>query len=193
MKLEFLTITVLSFCFLTIGVTAQDYLESGTIDEQYNRLVDKAETYQQYKVITRRYLKKYQQNVIDSLNAAKDKLINTQNQVSSQQSEIDRLNSQLTDTQNILQQTNLEKESISFLGINLRKFQYKLLMWTLLALAIAALVFYILRYNTSNSIAKEIRKELSDIQAAFDAYKKRALDKEQKISRMLQDELNKNK
>jgi len=193
MKLKFLIITILSFCFFAVELSGQDYLNSGTIKEQYNRLTDEAETYQQYKVITRKYLKKYQQNVIDSLNASKDKLINIQKQVSSQQAEIDGLKTNLTDTQNILQQTNLEKESISFLGINLRKFQYKLLMWTLLGLALGALVFYILRYNTSNAITKEIRKEFSDIQAAFDAYKKRALDKEQKISRMLQDELNKNK
>jgi len=193
MKLKFRIITILTYCFLACEVTAQDYLNSGTIEEQYKSLVKDAETYQQYKVITRKYLNKYQKNVIDSINASKDKLINIQKQVDAQQAEIDQLKTQLADTQNILEQTNLEKESISFLGINLNKLQYKMLMWTLLGLAIAALIFYILRFNTSNSTTKEIRKSLSEIQAAFDAYKKRALEKEQKISRMLQDEMNKNK
>jgi len=193
MKLKFRIITILTYCFLACEVTAQDYLNSGTIEEQYKSLVKDAETYQQYKVITRKYLNKYQKNVIDSINASKDKLINIQKQVDAQQAEIEQLKTQLADTQNILEQTNLEKESISFLGINLNKLQYKMLMWTLLGLAIAALIFYILRFNTSNSTTKEIRKSLSEIQAAFDAYKKRALEKEQKISRMLQDEMNKNK
>jgi len=193
MKLKFRVITILTYCFLACEVTAQDYLNSGTIEEQYKSLVKDAETYQQYKVITRKYLNKYQKNVIDSINASKDKLINIQKQVDAQQAEIEQLKTQLADTQNILEQTNLEKESISFLGINLNKLQYKMLMWTLLGLAIAALIFYILRFNTSNSTTKEIRKSLSEIQAAFDAYKKRALEKEQKISRMLQDEMNKNK
>lgn len=193
MKLKFLIFTIIASCFTAYLANAQDYLKSGSIDEQYNRLVKESESYQQYKVITRKYLNKYQSNVIDSLNASKDKLITIKKQVESQQTEIAQLRTQLTDTQNILQQTNSEKESISFLGINLKKMQYKLLMWTLLGLAIGALIFYILRYNTSNSLTKEIRKELVDIQAAFDAYKKRALDKEQKISRMLQDELNRNK
>jgi len=193
MKQKFLLISILIFCFSANFVNGQDYLDSGTIDEQYNSLIKDAETYQQYKVITRKYLKKYQSNVIDSLNASKEKFINIQQQVATQQAEIDQLRTELTDTQNILQQTNNEKESISFLGINLKKIQYKLLMWTLLALALGALVFYILRYNTSNTTTKETRKELGDIQKTFDAYKKRALDKEQRISRMLQDELNKNK
>jgi len=193
MKLKFLIITILTIYCSAFVVSAQEYLDNGSIEEQFDRLVDKAESYQQYKVITRKYLKKYQSNVVDSLSAAKEKLINSQQQVAGQQTEIAQLKTQLTDTQNILQQTNIEKESISFLGINLKKIQYKLLMWTLLALAIGGLVFYILRYNSSNSVTKEIRKELTDIQTAFDAYKKRALDKEQRISRMLQDELNRNK
>jgi len=193
MKLKFLIFTLITSCFTAYLASAQDYLKSGTLDEQYNKLIKESETYQQYKVITRRYLNKYQSNVIDSLKGSKDKLINIQKQLDAQQAEIVELRTQLTDTQNILQQTNLEKESISFLGINLKKIQYKLLMWTLLGLAIGALIFYILRYNTSNSSTKEIRKELLHTQAKFDAYKKRALEKEQKISRKLQDELNRNK
>lgn len=178
---------------LLIGFTAtgQDYLKSGTISKQYNSMLEKAETYKQYKVIPRTDLKKFKNNILDSLGKSKAEYLRTQSTVNTQQTEIEQLKSELSSTQDELQQTTNEKSSINFLGVNMSKLKYKGLMWTLLGLTFSALLFFIYRFRNSSMATHGIRKQLSETQLAFDAYKKRALDKEQKISRMLQDEINK--
>jgi len=168
----------------------QDHLSSGILEQQYNTMLEKSETYQQYKVIPRSELRKFRSNFKDSLSRSKAELFKSESTIEIQLTEIDQLKSELGITQNQLQETNKEKDSIKFFGISMSKIKYKGLMWTLLGLSLAALLFFIYRYKTSNTATHGIRKQLDETQLAFDAYKKRALDKEQKISRMLQDELN---
>ncbi len=188
---KFSCILIIAVLGVGNGAEAQDYLKSGTLEEQYNKMLDKSETYKQYKVIPRSDLKKFRSNFRDTLSQTKANYLQSQSTIASQQSEIEQLQTELGSTQNILQKTNDEKDSINFLGIPMSKLKYKGLMWTLLGLSLAALLFFIYRYRNSNLATLDIQKELSETQLAFDAYKKRALDKEQKISRMLQDELNK--
>jgi len=125
------------------------------------------------------------------LSLRKADYFNSESTITSQLAEIEQLKTELSSTQDILQKTNSEKDSIQFLGIPMSKLKYKGLMWTLLGLSLAGLLFFIYRFRNSNQATLDIQKEFSETQLAFDAYKKRALDKEQKISRMLQDELNK--
>jgi len=171
-------------------LVAQDYLKEGKLEEQFNSMLEKSETYKQYKVIPRVDLRKFRSNFKDTLSLSKADYLKSQSTIESQQLEIDQLKTELGTTQDTLQKTNSEKSSIQFLGISMSKLKYKGLMWTLLGLSLAALLFFIYRYRNSNIATQGIRKQLSETQLAFDAYKKRALDKEQKISRMLQDELN---
>lgn len=171
-------------------VLAQDYLKKGKLEVQFDSMLEKSETYKQYKVIPRVDLRKFKSNFKDTLSLSKADYLKSQSTIESQQLEIDQLKTELGTTQDSLQKTNNEKSSIQFLGISMSKLKYKGLMWTLLGLSLAALLFFIYRYRNSNIATQGIRKQLSETQLAFDAYKKRALDKEQKISRMLQDELN---
>jgi len=176
---------------VSYNTIAQDYLKSGSVEEQFNNMLDESETYQQFKVIPRSDLKKFRSNFRDTLSLRKADYLKSQSTISSQQTEIEQLQTELGSTQETLQKTNNEKDSIQFLGLPMSKLKYKGLMWTLLGLSLAGLLYFIYRYRNSNQATLDIQKELSETQLAFDAYKKRALDKEQKISRMLQDELNK--
>lgn len=182
---------VIIFVLVNNSTVAQDYLKSGTVEEQFNNMLDKSETYKEYKVIPRSDLKKFRRNFRDTLSLRKVDYLQAQTTISNQLTEIELLKTELSSTQDILQKTNNEKDSILFLGIPMSKLKYKGLMWTLLGLSLAGLLFFIYRFRNSNQATLDIQKEFSETQLAFDAYKKRALDKEQKISRMLQDELNK--
>lgn len=188
-KLICITIIVI-VCGSYSTVLAQDYLKKGKLEVQFDSMLEKSETYKQYKVIPRVDLRKFKSNFKDTLSLSKADYLKSQSTIESQQLEIDQLKTELGTTQDSLQKTNNEKSSIQFLGISMSKLKYKGLMWTLLGLSLAALLFFIYRYRNSNIATQGIRKQLSETQLAFDAYKKRALDKEQKISRMLQDELN---
>ncbi len=55
------------------------------------------------------------------------------------------------------------------------------------------LLFFIYKYKNSNSTTKEAKKNLAEIEDEFDDHRRTALEREQKVRRQLQDELNKQK
>ena len=73
----------------------------------------------------------------------------------------------------------------------LTKGTYMAMMWGIVAILILALVFFIYKFKNSNAVTKEAKKRLDDTEKEFDTYKKKALEKEQRLGRLLQDEKNK--
>ncbi len=51
--------------------------------------------------------------------------------------------------------------------------------------------FFIYKFNSSNVLTTEAKKAFQDLQVEFDNHKKSAREREQKLARQLQDELNK--
>jgi Skp family chaperone for outer membrane proteins len=118
--------------------------------------------------------------------------INSQQKtIDEQNSEIEELQSNLQSTQENLDNVNAEKDSINFLGMPFSKGGYMMLMWGIVGLLVLALLFFIYRYKNSNATTREARKRLDETEREFDAYRTKALEKEQKLGRMLQDERNK--
>ncbi|MEX0314527.1 MAG: tRNA (guanine-N1)-methyltransferase, partial [Allomuricauda sp.] len=55
------------------------------------------------------------------------------------------------------------------------------------------LLLFIYRFRNSNVLTSQAKEALADLEKEFEEHRRRALEREQKISRQLQDELNKNK
>jgi hypothetical protein len=89
---------------------------------------------------------------------------------------------------------SIEKEDgIEVLGIVTKKTVYNTILWSIILglIAILGLVFY--KYKSSHDITKETKLRLTDVEADFDATKKKNLLNEQVLRRKLQDEINKNR
>lgn len=168
-------------------------LDSGSIDNQFEYVIKKSNNYQQYEVIEKVWMNKLRKNVNDTL--AKSKTTETQllTQISTQQSEISGLKSQLASTNDNLTQTTREKESISFFGNLVKKGIYKSIMWSIVGVLTVLLLTFIYKFRNSNIVTQEARASLSDLEEEFEQHRRRALEREQKLSRQLQDELNKKK
>ena len=54
-----------------------------------------------------------------------------------------------------------------------------------------ALIFFIFKFKGSNAHTQEARQKLADVESEYEEYRKKALEKEQKMGRLLQDERNK--
>ena len=176
-------------------LSAQDVQESpekpNTIDQQFSDLIESSNNYQEYKVVERTKLERLKTNTRDSINALKSEITSFKNDLSSQQKEVSKLNTDLTSTQNTLDTTRDKIDSIRFLGIPMEKTGYKTLMWVIIGLLLLALAFFVVRFRGSHKLTQEARKKLGDTEAEFDAYRKKALENEQKLGRQLQDERNK--
>ena len=173
-------------------------LNSGTIDNQFEYVIQKSSNWrdergQTYKVTKRNWLYELKAHTLDSLKAVHKDLLDTQTIVSNQSKEITDLKTNLANTQSDLDKTNTEKNNMALFGMQMSKTGYNVLMWTIIAGLLALLLFFIYKFNNSNSVTKDAKRALSEMEEEFEEHRKTALEREQKVRRQLQDEINKQK
>ena len=197
-------ITILSFTFflfISSAVLGQESetntpkpsLNNGTIESQFDYLYRKSSSYQEYKVVKKTFYQKIKGNVLDSMQALKKDLVDTKELVEVQGNEIKSLKSDLLTTNDNLISVTKEKDDINFLGMPMTKASYNSLLWTIIFSLVALLLFFIFKFKSSNTITVQSKNLLNDTEKEFEAYKAKALEREQKVRRELQDELNKQK
>ena len=168
-------------------------LTEGTIDNQFEYVIRRSNSYQEFKVIKKTWLYELKAHTIDTLNAVHKELTDTQVKVKTQSSEIDQLKTELSGTKTNLEDTKKEKDSMALFGIQMSKGGYNGLMWTIIAALLGLLLFFIYKFNNSNAITKQAKKSLLETEEEYEEYRRNSLEREQKVRRQLQDELNKQK
>ncbi len=168
-------------------------LNKGTIDNQFEYVITKSNRYQEYKVVKTTWLYALKAHTLDSLKAVHKQLADTKLLVDTQDKEIQVLKTNLSDTNSTLNQTNLEKDSMSLFGILMSKTGYNVLMWSIIGGLLAFLLFFIYKFKNSNTVTRQAKLSLAETEEEFEEHRKRALEREQKVMRRLQDEINKQK
>lgn len=173
-------------------------LDSGNIDSQFEYVFRKSGNFkgtngQPYEAVKQAWLLKLKANVLDSLKTTYKDLANSEATVANQVKEIDDLKAKLGNTQTTLDQTNEEKNNMALLGMQTSKTNYNVIMWTIIAALTALLLFFIYKFKNSNSLTKEAKHKLEEVETEFEDHRRTALEREQKVRRQLQDEINKNK
>ena len=187
-----LLITLLIFTAFTLKTNAQDSISTtNPIQQEFQELIESSNNYQEYKVVNYDDLIDLRDNTNDYIQELKDQITVGKNTADQQVEEIANLEGELKTTQQNLQKVTEEKDNIVFLGMPLTKGTYMAMMWGIVAILIIALLFFIYKFKNSNAVTKEAKKRLDDTEKEFDIYKKKALEKEQRLGRLLQDEKNK--
>lgn len=168
-------------------------LNSGTIKSQFDYLYKKSYTYKSVKSVKIADILKIKANVLDSLQSAYKKINETNSIIESQKKEINSLKENLKITNDKLIEITKEKDSMDLLGIQMSKGSYNTLMWSLIFGLLAFLLFFIFRFKSSNTLTKQAQKLLNETEEEFETYKRVAIEREQKVRRELQDEINKQK
>ncbi|NNE31389.1 MAG: tRNA (guanine-N1)-methyltransferase [Winogradskyella sp.] len=201
-KISFILIATLCFQNLTAQSESQEEetlsLNSGTIDSQFEYIFKKSGNFrgtngQMYEAVKRNDLYTLKAHTIDSLKTIYAKLNSSEKTVEQQQQEIKALKTQLENTQENLTKTNEEKDSMALFGMQMGKTNYNILMWTIIAALLAFLLFFIYKFKDSNSLTKDAKLKLDEVEIEFEEHRRTALEREQKVRRQLQDEINKNK
>lgn len=200
MKLITVIITFLTLLLFSFNVSAQTSndeskgsLNSGSIDSQFDYLYRKSPKWEDYRSVKVNMLFKFKKNVSDSLELGRVKFNQANTTISIQKNEIETLKADLSKTNENLTSVTEEKDSISFLGIPLSKTGYNTILWSIIAGLTAALVLFIGKFRMSNSITIQAKNSKSEIDEEFESYRQRSIEREQKLRRELQDELNKQK
>ena len=197
-KTAFFTILTL-ICFSTLNAqesSDQDgklSLNEGTIDNQFEYVIRRSNNYQEFKVVKKTWLYELKAHTIDSLNAVQKELKDTQATVNNQSNEINQLKTELANTKTNLDNTKKEKNSMALFGMQMSKGGYNALMWTIIAALLVLLLLFIYKFRNSNSITKQAKKSLIETEEEYEEYRRNSLEREQKVRRQLQDEINKQK
>ncbi|WP_100612280.1 tRNA (guanine-N1)-methyltransferase [Confluentibacter lentus] len=168
-------------------------LDEGSIDSQFEYVITRSNNYQDFKVIKKDWLYKLKAHTIDSLKAVHKDLADTKILVDTQAKEISDLKSSLESTQTNLENTRSEKDNIGLFGMQMSKGSYKAIMWFIIACLLILLGLFIYKFKNSNDITRQAKKNLADIEEEFEEHRKTAVEREQKVRRQLQDEINKQK
>ncbi|WP_298896965.1 tRNA (guanine-N1)-methyltransferase [uncultured Psychroserpens sp.] len=194
--LLFTALTVL--CFSTASAqTANNEeklsLNSGTIDNQFEYVIRRSNSWQDYKTVKKTWLYALKAHTIDSLNAVHKDLNDTRAVVQTQAKEIEGLKANLANTKTSLDNTIAEKDSMVLFGMQTSKPNYSLILWSIVGVLSALLLFFIYKFKNSNAITKQAKKTLAETEEEFEEHRRVALEREQKVRRQLQDEINKQK
>lgn len=172
-------------------------LDSGPISNQFDFIAKKSGNYRadgvRYEVVREANLFKLRKNVLDSVaafNKVKSELNTT---ISEHETTISSLNKKLEETTANLTSVTEEKDSMSFLGMSVSKATYNIILWTIIIGLFILLGVFIYKFRNSNILTQEAKQNLAELEVEYEDHRRRALEREQKISRKLQDELNKQK
>lgn len=173
-------------------------LYKGTIDNQFEYILKKSGNFkgtngQAYEAVKRSMFLALRAHTLDSLKTVHKNLAETQAVVKTQAKEIVDLKANLSNTQTDLSKTNEEKNNMALFGMQMSKTNYNVLMWSIIGGLLALLVLFIYKFKNSNAITREAKHNLAEIEEEFDEHRRTALEREQKVRRQLQDEINKQK
>lgn len=196
MKL-FSLITVL---FFSVAISAQTRLTReqldalpNTIENQFIKVYKKSNNWQDYKTIKKRDFLSLQKKVLDSVAIIKKDVFKKQETINKQEATINSLNERIGKLDGDLSTSLENQDSISLFGLQLNKVTYNTILWSIIAGLLIGLLFFIFRFKKSNALTKEATKNLNETEEEFEEYRKRTLEKEQKLRRQLHDEINKNR
>lgn len=191
MKKAIFTLLFFTAFFLQAQAQQDTISSDNPVQSEFQDLIESSNNYQGYKVVDYDALIKLRNNTNQYVQQLKDEIISKNNTLDSQNQKINDLQDELDATKENLQKVTEEKDAIKFLGMPMSKGSYMGMMWGIVALLVVALLFFIYRYKSSNATTKEARQRLRETEKEFDAYRAKALEKEQKLGRQLQDERNK--
>lgn len=182
-----------NFLLLTINFSAQAQENArgeSPIEEEFTNIIENSNDYQGYKVVDYNELTALKKKTSDFIANLNNQLTVQQNTIDQHQEEISELKAELETTRNNLEEVTADKDAITFLGIPFSKSGYMSLMWGIIIVLIVALLIFIYRFKKNRSQTTEARQNLSTTEKEFEAYRAKALEKEQRLGRQLQDERN---
>lgn len=190
MRLKLITLTAL---FITVISIAQETTkpEDTSLSGQFDKIYRTSTTYQTYKVISKDKFLQLKQNVLDSLKNSKELVIEKNGLLNTERENTKKTLETLNDTKNKLATAIKKEGSISLLGVQVSKTTYNLILWTIILVLLLSLAYFIFKYTRNNILTKKAKSDLIEVESEYEKHRKKSIEREQKLRRELQDEINK--
>lgn len=185
--------TLLSYLFITTSfaqLTLQQKLQSDLdLKSQFETVLSQSRNQDaDFKIIRKSNIQIIQKNVQDSVAKYKDELAKITSQSANSISTISALRDSVQTLQDNLSVEKSKTESIGFLGIDFNKGAYHTLVWSIIAVLAIGFIVTLISFRKAKVDTVEHKKTAEEVQHDFQAFKKKAMETEQKLKRQLLDE-----
>lgn len=163
-----------------------------TLAGQYRFMLSRTRTSADgYKLVNPNRLAGLWKNVEDSIKKEKAHIKSLTQKLAEQEKTVSYLKTEITGKEASLTENNDKINEIKFLGISFDKGSYSTMVWSIIGVLAIALIVVISRSAKNIAEAKHRTGLYDEIAQEYQNYKAKAVEKERKLARELQDERNK--
>lgn len=163
-----------------------------SLNGQYQFMLSRTRTSPDgYKMVARYRLDQLWKNVNDTLRKERAERKSLQQKFNEQGKTVSYLKTEISGKDASLSENTNKLNEIKFLGISFDKGTYNIIVWSIIGALVLALVIIIARSGKNSSEAKHRTQLYNEVAEEYQAYKSKAVEKERKLARELQDERNK--
>lgn len=191
-KIFVLTLPVLLF---SIQITAQDSIQikKNTLNDQMIEAFDKSNSYQEYKVVKKSQLATLKRNILDSVSSLQRRITLLENEIGLEKTSVDSLQTSLKQTRENLALAKKKEDGIEIFGVLTSKATYNAILWSIIVILLLFSGFLFYRFMNSHKITNAAQLKMAELEIELEDYRRNSLEREQKLRRKLQDEINKNR
>tara|TARA_R110002073_G_scaffold325507_1_gene504587 strand:+ start:1791 stop:2363 length:573 start_codon:yes stop_codon:yes gene_type:complete len=188
MKPTFILLLTFLFSLNSFSQENTNYL-----DNQFREVYKKSNNYLEYKVILKKDFGNLHNAVLDSIKNFNKQLESKNILINSQKTTIDLLEKEKKETTTKLNEALHKVNSISLFGMQLSKRLYSVILFAIIIALLVSLIYFIFKFNNSDVITLAAKNNLEDVEDEFNSFRKKSIEREQKLRRQLQDEIIKNR
>ncbi len=191
-KIFVLSLPVLLF---SIQITAQDSIQikKNTLNDQMIEAFDKSNSYQEYKVVKKSQLATLKRNILDSVSSLQRRITLLENEIGLEKTSVDSLQTSLKQTRENLALAKKKEDGIEIFGVLTSKATYNAILWSIIIILLLFSGFLFYRFMNSHKITNAAQLKMAEMEIELEDYRRNSLEREQKLRRKLQDEINKNR
>lgn len=178
---------------------------ANSLQQQFNSLKNRSSSYQenqqQYKVVRLNNLESFWKSVQDTVRAREkqlqqarkgvdQELVQARESLKNQNAELESLKEENALKEQQVQKSAHDIATISVLGVDMPKQTYVILNFALLIILVILVGVMMFLYKNSKQVTDEKKKAFSEIDQEFNEFKQKARERELKVKRELQTEMN---
>lgn len=178
----------LTFAQLAAKALEDDKLE---LKDRYQVMKTNSQTYEDYKVIKEFILDGFWKIAVDTISRKEAQLAEVRQKVTDLQAELATSHQQLAEQKASVEGITFDSEHISVLGVHFGKGMFLLITLVVVAALVTIIVGVTARLKMLQASVKDKAQVADSLTHEFEEYKRKALERQTKLSRELQNERNK--
>ena len=181
------------FClFMSVNTFSQKAKnDTLPLSKQFEQVYRRSSSYKDFKVIRKTTFQDLKENTLNSIKSIDEKLKIESLKNTRLEQEISSVAKIRLEQDLELSEAILEKNTIFFVGLKLKKNTFKIIIWSIFFMLIILICYLAYKLKDGVKITSQAKKELTRVEEEFNSYKKKSLVRDQKLRRQLQDEINK--